>query len=659
MTDSLSPASSIRPKTETILFCFILLIGFFFRFYRIEELPAGMHTDQGLMGQCALRILHEGWRPFPEALNYQVPEPLLFYQLAGWFGLVGSSYLTFHLFFILLGLASFPLIYWTFRQLVGPRVALLALFLLAVMRWHWIETRNGYPSLQVPFYLFGAMAFCLYGLRIKKNWPFYLSSLFVGVGLYTYQAFKVVPFLLLIYAAYELYTRRKETKVLRRRFLISLLLVLAIATPLLYYFWQNNTLGNRESDLFIGKKIVEAGSLKPLWDVVNGTVLMFNRAGDSNPRHNLPDHRMLDDVTGVLFLIGLALAWRWRKSPEGFYPLAGFFILSLTGLLSTDIAPSNRLVCLTPFVAYFAALGGMVLGTRCLESLKKKSGLAWVGLVTLLTALTAQNAYTYFVAQAENEQCQQAFGPEQTHIGRSIEILQNQFPGKYRFFISPLYFHNHTVDFLAYPAREEVKEFNSREWTKGEMPKEKISILFLESKKSGELDLLKEMFPRMSLVPFMDQKKQAFLFCGFFTPQLLEEAKPWNRGLKGVYVNSSDKNAKPIAVQWDPVLNFTGKRDFPFTTAPPFRIHWTSKLEIATAGNYEFQFLTTDRGKIWLDGRPVTLEKPLALIKGPRALRVDYEKDGGDSMAFSLIWKKPGQEKWEVVPATAFGKITP
>jgi hypothetical protein len=26
-------------------------------------------------------------------------------------------------------------------------------------------------------------------------------------------------------------------------------------------------------------------------------------------------------------------------------------------------------------------------------------------------------------------------------------------------------------------------------------------------------------------------------------------------------------------------------------------------------------------------------------------------------MVLHLVWKKPGEEKWEVVPASAFGKI--
>lgn len=107
------PSRDFSPAVEGGLAALILALAFFFRIYRIDSIPSGMHVDQGLIGQCALRILHEGWRPFREVFDYEVPELVLFYQMAGWFGLAGSSYFTFHLFFALLSLAAFPLIYLT------------------------------------------------------------------------------------------------------------------------------------------------------------------------------------------------------------------------------------------------------------------------------------------------------------------------------------------------------------------------------------------------------------------------------------------------------------------------------------------------------------------------------------------------------------------
>ena len=641
---------------ELFLFTFILLAAFFFRICDIDSLPAGMHTDQGLTGLCALRILHEGWRPFGEVFDYQVPEILLFYQLAAWFALVGSSYFTFHLFFILLSLAAFPFVYWTIRQWAGQRPALLSLFILAVMRWNWIETRNGYPSIQVPFYLFAALAFWAYWIKSRKKWAFILSALFVGIGFYSYQAFKIVPLLMAIYAAYEFFLLKKKIRN-SRPFLSYFLIVLTIVLPLLTVMVQKGILGHREADLFIGTKIVQEHSLKPLWDVWTGTLLMFNRSGDLNPRHNIPGMRMLDDITAVFFILGLALAWRRRKEREGFYPLAGFGVMLLTGLLSTDPAHSNRLVSLTPFVAYFAGSAFVFFWNHSKAAFKKSAVPAAIGTL-LLAGMTAQNTLTYFVGQAEDPRCREAFGVEQTFIGKSIESLEESHPSNQHYFVDSFYFANHTVQFLSYPAHSDVMALNLQDWAGGRMPKDNSAILYLGSEKSGWVDFLKTLFPTM-LPPDKIQIGKISIYGCVIQKNLLGLVHPWERGLQATYLNATDWNGKPVTVQTDPVLNFTSKFDFPFTSGPPFRIRWTGSLEISKVGEYQFQVLTTDNAQLRLDGKSVVLEKPFRLATGPHKLRLDFEKDSGDSLALNFIWKKPGDDKWEVVPATAFGKIIP
>ena len=58
-----------------------------------------------------------------------------------------------------------------------------------------------------------------------------------------------------------------------------------------------------------------------------------------------------------------------------------------------------------------------------------------------------------------------------------------------------------------------------------------------------------------------------------------------------------------------------------------------------------------------MDGKAVDLNKPLRLGKGAHALRLDFEKDSGDSLALHLVWQKPGSPRWEVVPARDFGIV--
>lgn len=646
-----SPAQALPQRWELLGFFLILGLAFFFRIYRIDSLPAGMHTDQGLTGLCGLRILHEGWRPFGEVFDYEVPEILLFYQMAGWFGLAGSSEFTYHLFFILLSLASFPFIYWTFRQWAGPRTALLSLFTLAVMRWSWIMTRDGYPSTQVPFYLFGALAFWTYAMRQGKRWAFYVSALWVGVGFYTYQAFKIVPLLMALYSLDEwLHQKKRDLK----PFLLYFLLVLVIITPLLMVMFDKGRIGYRENILFIGNEIAQEKSLRPLWDVWTGTALMFNRAGDLNPRHNIPGHRMLDDVTGVLFILGLALVWRRRKDPGSFYPLVGFGAMTMTNLLTIDPAHANRLFSLTPFVAFFAgsALESLLQHARAFF---RKTNVPRLILANALALMTALNTYTYFVTQAKDIACQDAFGVEQNFIGRNIAWEESLAPGKTLFYISPSFYGNHTVSFLAYNARNQVRKFEPQAWASRMDPTHTPAQVFLEGEKKGTIDFLTLLHPNLKLL--IDQDLQGHTWVYQAIIPTLTEAPPWGKGLLGSYLYGTNWDLEHAAQRIIPILNFDSKYDFPFTLGPPFRVRWTGSLAIPATGVYQFMVLTTDKAQLWLDGKVVPLEKPLPMKKGPHGLRLDLEKDEGDSLALHLIWKRPARDRWELVPAEAFGKV--
>ncbi len=655
------PASkTLSEKTEFLFFIAALSFGCFFRLYQIDILPAGMHTDQGLTGLCALRIEHEGWRPFSEVFNFQIPEVLLFYQLAAWFHLVGDSLFNFHLFFTLQAMAAMVFFYASVRQLSGARTALLSLSILAVTRWSWIETRAGYPSSEVLFYLFGALYFWLIGLQKNKIWAFALSAIFMGAGLYTYQAFKLVPFLFVAYALFEVLSQKKEKPFRLSTGAIYLLIVLIIALPLLHYFWSEKTFGNREHEAFIGTAIAEQKSLKPLWDVWSGNLLMFNRTGDENARHNIPGHRMLDDLTGILFILGFALAARRWKSRDSFYALSGFALLFLAGLLSNQPNNSNRLVILTAFVAFFAGsfLDFLWPSLEKMFSLRKNA--VAIAMVSVLALITAQNFYTYFISQANNEECRLSMGLEQKTMGQTIDGLETQSPGQFHFFITPYYAQNHVVRFLGYRGQSDSSALDLTALCQGNFPQDKNLVFFLEENKSGEFELLKTLFPEGQETLLKNSTGHVLLY-RYDVPAATRFQK-WNKGLVGTYRISLNTEEKPILRRQDPVINFTSKQDFPFQNYPPFSIQWKGQVLASEMGIYHLRLLTTDTASIWVDGKEMfNSQKPngdqVSLRKGFHLIRIDYQKTAGDSMAAHLIWETPGQTQWKVVPAQAFGKL--
>jgi hypothetical protein len=107
----------------------------------------------------------------------------------------------------------------------------------------------------------------------------------------------------------------------------------------------------------------------------------------------------------------------------------------------------------------------------------------------------------------------------------------------------------------------------------------------------------------------------------------------------------------------DPLIDLSGLRDFPPPQRPPFHARWTGTLEAPVTGEYLFHLLSSDRTALWLGGKSISPESPVRLVRGPHALKVEFVKEEGYYPALHFIWKRPGADAWEVVPASAFGKV--
>jgi len=405
---------------EKLLFSLIMAIALFMRVYQLDALPPGLFVDQGYEGYGALRVLHEGWRPFYlEGFdNYA----LVIYMLAAWFWFFGATALTLKLFFVVISLFGLVFIYWTFRQLSGPRIALMTLFVLAVMRWHINFSRNAFPSIQVPFYMFGTLAFLLWGSRRNKRWPFIVAAFFFSGGFYTYQAYKVFPLLLASYAVYEFVFYRKTFLTNRKNILWFMGLSALFLLPMVYDMAANNHWGDRETTVSILPELKDTHNFKPFFKVLGDTVMMFNRQGDNDPRHNLPGHRMLDDVSGVFLVLGLFSSILKVFRREWFYALAGFFIMSLPCILSNDGAHANRMLGITPFIALIIAASFSALWGRAVTwggRLGEKIFIFFFGI--LLVVITVQNFYIYFYQQGSNLDCWRSYCVIGPALGEAVK----------------------------------------------------------------------------------------------------------------------------------------------------------------------------------------------------------------------------------------------
>jgi hypothetical protein len=523
---------AISRPVETSVFILIMALAAFFRIYRLGDLPPGIFFDQGYMGWLAERIMHEGYHPFfPDEFTHN--SPMLAYQLVPWLAIFKLSQFNYLLFFSIMSLVSLGFIYWAFRQLAGPRQALVAFFILAVMRWDVTFSRNGFPSVEVPFYMFGTIAPLLYGLKTGKRWAFILAGLLFGMGLYTYQAYKIFPALLVLFGVYEFWTNRETMRKNWKNLAVFSLVFFMTVSPIVGQAIASKAIGWRESNYNIFSQIREAHSLKPLIEMVEKTAWMYNRTGDSNERHNIPNHRMLDNITGVLFVMGLFFALFHVRQRKYFFAVIGFLVMLLPCLLSQDPAHANRLLGSVPFLALLASFPVMALWGR-VRAKWGSVGEFFLILILLQPAflMGLENYKTFFEEFAACNSLYSTgvfagYSVPETRVGEMVlKDGENE-----DYYIDPRFYDFPTVNFLTYPHKDRVKKFEMPgdfAPFKTDDPKRGLCYVIMHEH-TGVLRILKGLYPTGTLEESHDLNGSVMV--EFF--KVPPEAAAQAHGLKG------------------------------------------------------------------------------------------------------------------------------
>lgn len=431
----------------------IVVMAAFFRFRLITEIPPGLYPDEAANGNNAVEAANTGTFKifYPEnngreglfiniqALSVKLfgPEPWALRIISALFGtltVLGLYFLAKELF----GKKSDL----EFRISRSEIIALLSSFFLAVSYWHINFSRIGFRAIMVPFFAVFGMYWLLKALRTGKISSAILAGLSFGLGLNTYIAFRFMPFVALVPAAFSFLRWRRGQE--DRRCIpcvVGLVLIAAFiaAAPIGLYFLSH------PQDFFgRGGQVSIFSADEPFKEFVKSNVLtlgMFNVRGDCNSRHNLDCRPELFWPIGILFLIGLTLTIRelFRKplSPIPYTLCVWFAFMMFPATLTREGLPhALRSIGLIPPTMIFAAVGGTELVTRLMDyfaaarentlyaARRAQIGRIMTELVLLVLAIIAWlsfNAYTdYFVRFASNEATYGAFAADLWHAGKYL-----------------------------------------------------------------------------------------------------------------------------------------------------------------------------------------------------------------------------------------------
>jgi 4-amino-4-deoxy-L-arabinose transferase-like glycosyltransferase len=395
-------------RRELLLVALITLVAASLRLYRLGEIPPGLAGDTAYKGIAADRIL-AGDHPIYFEESWGGIEPMYMYLLAGLFKLLGSTPLAIKMLSAIIGIITVPLLYLVTRDLFhSSGIGLLASAFLAISYWHVSYSRLGWEIILGPPFVILTMYLLWRALKTSRRRDFIWAGLTLGASLYTYQALRFLPVLVVCYFGYRGFLEKGFWRSHGPKLALCLGIALLVFAPLGLYFVANSDVFLRraaEVSIFNPEKNPEG----PLRSIVESGIKVlgtYNFLGDPLWRHNLPGRPAFDLPTSLLFFTGLAVALaNWRKREHSLL-LLWLVVLTLPPVLTPprDVPHFSRSIGALPAACIVSAIGLVTAwqwwrGRQPSQRARFVAGLFVAGLVVFSATLTARD---YFAVWASN-----------------------------------------------------------------------------------------------------------------------------------------------------------------------------------------------------------------------------------------------------------------
>ena len=396
----------------------VLVLAVAMRFHLIRDLPWAMWRDEARHAMVGLAILRDpGYRPLyvPQA---DLPA-LGLYPFALAVHLWGIHPWSLRPVTALAGALTVLPLFGLARQLTRrDETALAAAGLLSSSSWHVSMSRLSFATIFEPlFTLTGlwmiARSLTADGKAGRSLWGCG-GGLCLAVAFQTYHTGRLAPVL----AAWLAFVLLRERRGHAAGLLPALLVFAAGVAPVVTYASRHLLeVSSRVGEVSLLARAERSGDA-PLaaFDASLGRhLLMFNVRGDANGRHHAPDQPLLDAVTGLGFLLGLALLLRHRRRPESRFLLGALVLTVLPGVLAVDGPQAGRTIGAAAFACLVAAIGWVQVA----GSARLPRG----ALVAPVVVAAALNAWTYFVAMPIDPRVWGASYPVETQMGVFVRGL--------------------------------------------------------------------------------------------------------------------------------------------------------------------------------------------------------------------------------------------
>lgn len=190
-----------------IILIISILVGAFFRFYKIGETPQGFYVDEAALGYNAYSILKTGkdeyGKSFPVMFRSfsTFQSPVYTYLTIPFVSVLGLTPLAVRFASALFGLLTLPTFYLLIMKIAPDRhkqwLSTISTLFLSVSPWHIAYSRTAYESNVALFFLLLGTLFFFHSF--KKMWLFSLSIIFYALSFSAYRAETIIiPLLVMI-----------------------------------------------------------------------------------------------------------------------------------------------------------------------------------------------------------------------------------------------------------------------------------------------------------------------------------------------------------------------------------------------------------------------------------------------------------------------------
>ena len=619
----------------------ILLFALILRLYNLEGFPPGLWFDEADNLDQA-RLIAENPSQTPVYVPSNNLPSLFLLPVALIIKFAGISITTGRLVAVAFGVAGVVAIFLMVRHMSGTAMGLVAAFLVAVMRWDINWSRIGMHGITAPFFAALAAWLTFRALDRGRATDFALAGAMLGLGMWFYAAYRLFVIVIVFLFLHRFIFADGGRRRMLRNFGVMALFALVVTLPVVQFaVTYPEEFFKRTQHTSIFAHVDDGEETRAVLRSLTKHLGMFHLEGDPNGRHNIPREPMLDFLSGVLMLVGLAVAIaRWRSAAHLSLPV-WILVMIMPGVLTIPWEAPQSLRAITVIPAVIAlitvAIGFIWDKARAFRLPALRVGVA-ACIAGLLVVIGYANISAYFGEQANSPEVYAAYSTDETLMARDLaeQAERGYSPMVSRQFrhslVASLFGHRFPRQTIAAPANIPLDPESV--W--------RGAAIYLEPRESGFYDTLRAYYPDAD---FREIRPPVGGDVLYYSAYISREQLQAAQGLVERRTMVGGEIIEGVKRETESLWMLESDEE-----DVPFDVEWSGTLHIRHAGEYIFALESNSPAVVTLDGTAILTEGRTQVKVVPAVglhtleVRARVEDTSG---ALRLLWKQPPSQEGE------------